>query len=313
MTRIALTRRWPESCEALAQQKYTLIRNVADEPLDSEQLAELAASCDVLCSTVTDQIDARVIDAAQCGLIANFGVGFGHIDINAARRRGIIVTNTPDVLTDATADLAMTLILMACRRASEGERELREGRWQGWRPTHLMGQQVTGKTLGIIGFGRIGSAVAQRAAAGFGMTVLAYSRSGKDSEHARAVGLQELLGDSDIVSLHCPGGLENRHLIGREELAWMKRGAVLINTARGEVVDEVAMADALASGQLAAVGLDVYEREPDVLPALLDHSGAVLLPHLGSATVETRTAMGMRVLANVDDFLTGRSPRDKIS
>lgn len=313
MTRVALTRRWPQTCETLAAQRYQLMASVDDGALSTAQLVELAASCDVFCPTVTDAVDSSVITAASCKLIANFGAGFAHIDLDAATRQGIVVTNTPDVLTDATADLAITLMLMACRRASEGERELREGRWQGWRPTHLMGQHVSGKTLGIVGYGRIGAAVARRASAGFGMNVLAHSRSGKRDAHAQAASLSEVLAMSDIVSLHCPGGSENRHLIGSVELASMKPGSVLINTARGEVVDESALVDALSSGHLAAAGLDVFEQEPTVHPGLLTQARAVLLPHLGSATLETRVAMGMRVLANVDDFLAGRAPKDRVA
>lgn len=313
MTRVALTRRWPEPCEALAAQRYELLASADDAPMSTYRLTTLAADCDVLCPTVTDVVDAAVVASSRCSLIANFGAGIAHIDLTAAKQRGIVVTNTPDVLTDATADLAMTLMLMACRRVSEGERELREGRWQGWRPTHLMGQHVTGKTLGIVGYGRIGAAVARRAAVGFGMDVLACSRSGKHDQFARAASLEKVLATSDIVSLHCPGGADNRHLIGAAELRSMKHGAVLINTARGEVVDEAALVDALAGGHLAAVGLDVYENEPDIHPGLLTQPGAVLLPHLGSATVETRVAMGMRVLANIDDFLSGRLPRDQVA
>lgn len=312
MTRVALTRRWPRACEAQARQLYELAASVDDQAMSPGQLATLAAGCDVFCPTVTDVIDRSVLANAQCKLIANYGAGVGHIDLDAARELGIVVTNTPDVLTDATADLALMLILMACRRASEGERELREGRWAGWRPTHLMGQHVTGQTLGIVGYGRIGAAVAQRARQGFGMSVLANSRTGRSDDNASVASLSDVLQRSDIISIHCPGGAANRHLIGRKELASMKQGAVLVNTARGEVVDEAALVDALASGHLAAVGLDVYENEPTLHPGLLSQPGAVLLPHLGSATRQTRRAMGMRVLANIAEFLAGKTPADRV-
>ncbi len=234
-----------------------------------------------------------MLDGARAKIIANYGVGFSHIDVAACARGGILVTNTPDVLTDATADLAITLILMAARRAGEGEREVRAGNWTGWRPTHMIGTQVTGKTLGIIGFGRIGKAVARKAHHGFGMRILYHTRHPEDDQTEAELNasycsdVADLLRQSDFVSLHCPGGAATRHLIDQAMLDWMKPTAFLINTARGEVVDEAALISALQSRAIAGAGLDVYEQEPRVPEALRSLENVVLLPHLGSATAET--------------------------
>ena len=251
-------------------------------------------------------------------MIANFGVGYSHIDIEAAKSNNIAVTNTPDVLSDCTADLAMTLLLMSARRAGEGERELRSGGWTGWRPTHLMGRKVSGKKLGIIGFGRIGRAMARRAHAGFGMNIKVFNRSTVPSAALDAVAaesvasVEDLLRVCDFVSLHCPGGGANTHLINSARLAVMKPDAFLINTARGEVVDEDALIDALANNRLAGAGLDVFENEPAIDSRFLKLSNAVLLPHLGSATQETRDAMGFRVVSNLDQFFSGSEPADRV-
>jgi lactate dehydrogenase-like 2-hydroxyacid dehydrogenase len=229
------------------------------------------------------------------------------------------VSNTPDVLTDATADLAMTLLLAVARRAGEGERHLRAGDWSGWRPTHMMGRQVTGKTLGVIGMGRIGKAVASRAAKGFAMQVVFFDEFAPDDEAIAATGAERLasieavLERADFVSLHCPGGAETRHLMNAARLARMKPGAILINTSRGDVIDEAALAEALAAGVIAGAGLDVYEAEPQVTPALLAMENVVLLPHLGSATEETRIAMGLRMLENARAFFAGEEPPDRVA
>jgi lactate dehydrogenase-like 2-hydroxyacid dehydrogenase len=222
------------------------------------------------------------------------------------------------VLTDATAEIAVLLMLMASRRASEGERELRSDRWQGWRPTHLMGRDLAGKTLGLVGFGRIGQATAAMAARAFGMKIAYYSRSRAAPEAEAVTGgryvasLDTLAAEADVLSLHCRGGAETHHLIDKALLARMKPSAILINTARGTVVNEADLAAALADGTIWAAGLDVYEREPAITPALLDLPNVVLLPHLGSATIETRTAMGMRVVANVDRFFAGEELLDRV-
>jgi len=251
--------------------------------------------------------------------VANYGVGHSHIDTAAAAAAGVVVTNTPGVLTDCTADLTLALMLAVSRRLGEGERELRAGRWTGWRPTHLIGARISGAVLGVIGFGRIGQAVARRAHHGFGMRVIFQNRSAVDPGIAQACGaepratVEAVLAEADVVSLHCPGGTANRHLIDAARLALMKPGAFLINTARGEVVDEAALAAALREGRLGGAGLDVYEREPAVHPDLLALENAVLAPHLGSATQTTRMAMGMKALENLEAFFAGRPPPDRVA
>ncbi len=310
--RVILTRRWPSAVEAVLAERFDTVLNTDDHPLSTAELAEALASGDALCPTVTDRLDAALLSDAgvRTRLIANFGVGFNHIDLNAAEQAGIAVTNTPGVLTDCTADLAMTLLLMTARRAGEGERELRDGDWAGWRPTHMLGRKVTGKTLGIIGAGRIGLATAARAHHGFGMEILLASRRAVDADSAaslsaEAVDLDELLERSDFVSLHCPSTPETRHLIDAAALARMGSEAILINTARGDVVDEAALATALRDGVIGGAGLDVYEQEPVVHPDLLEAPNVVLLPHLGSGSEETRVAMGMCAVANLTAFFAG--------
>jgi len=318
--RILLTRRWTDEVERHLAERYDLTRNDADVPLTADQLAAAMRDYDAVCPTVSDAVTAAVIEqpGRRARILGNFGVGFNHIDIEAARRAGVAVTNTPDVLTDTTADLAITLMLMVSRRASEGERELRAGRWIGWRPTHLLGTDLTGKTLGLIGFGRIAQATARRAHHGFGMRIVYNSRRrvAADIEaqcDARFIPeVDALLAASDVVSLHCPGGAETHHLIDERRLAKMRDGAILVNTARGPVIDEAALVKALASGRLRA-GLDVYEREPKLTPGLAELENVVLLPHLGSNTLETRTAMGMRVANNLERFFAGDTPPDRVA
>jgi glyoxylate reductase len=253
-----------------------------------------------LVSMVTDTVDAAVIEAGtDLQVVANVAVGYNNVDVAAARARGIIVTNTPDVLTDATADLTLALILAVTRRLGEGERMVRRKAWKGWAFDQLLGMRLRGRQLGIVGLGRIGKAVAARAAA-FGMVVVHSSRSGGDMV------LDRLLSSSDIVSLHVPLTSDTRHLIGQAELARMKRSAYLINTARGPVVDESALVWALRNHLIAGAGLDVYEREPQVHPDLLPLENVVLAPHLGSATTETRTAMADLAASNVIAVLSGQ-------
>ena len=316
--RILITRAWPREVERVLAERFDVVLNEADAPMSQAELAAAMGAFDVLCPTVSDKIDAAVIGGGdRVKLIANYGVGFDHIDIAAAKERGIAVTNTPGVLTDATADIALTLMLMATRRAGEGERELREGRWTGWRPTHLVGAALKDKVLGCVGFGRIGQATAARAHHGFGMKIAYYAR--REMPEAEAVGgtfypdLNDLLATSDIVSLHIPGGAETANIIDAAALARMKPGSYLINTARGSVVDHEALAEALRSGHLAGAGLDVYPSEPQVPECLLKLENVVLLPHLGSANAETRTAMGMRALANVEAFAAGNSLPDRVA
>jgi lactate dehydrogenase-like 2-hydroxyacid dehydrogenase len=273
---------------------------------------------DAVCPTVSDAITSDVLaPGLRVRLLSNFGVGTNHIDLAAARRSGVAVSNTPGVLTEATADLALLLILMTTRRAGEGERELRSGRWSGWRPTHLMGQSVTGKTLGIVGFGRIGRATAQRARSlGMHIAYFSNSRAPADVEQAlqaQYCSLDALLARSDVISLHCPATPATHHLIDAAALARMKPSAVLINTARGSVVDEAALLSALVQRRIAAAGLDVYEHEPHLAPELLALENAVLLPHLGSATEETRVAMGMRAAENLQRFFAGEPLLDPVA
>lgn len=295
--------------------------NADDHPMTQLELADAMRQYDIVCPTVTDRITAEVIgvENRRARLIANFGAGVDHIDMEAARREGVSVSNTPDVLTDATADLALMLMLMASRRASEGERELRAGRWAGWRPTHLLGQSLNGKRLGLVGFGRIGQATAAKARSALNMQICYFGRRRVDHEVESRFDamfcdtIEQLVAQSDVVSLHCPGAAENRHLVNERLLHQFKLGAILINTARGNIVDEAALARALKAGKLFAAGLDVFEQEPRVHSDLLDCPNAVLLPHLGSATAETRTAMGMRVVENIEKFAAGAPLRDQVA
>jgi lactate dehydrogenase-like 2-hydroxyacid dehydrogenase len=317
---IVVTRKWPEPVEAELLARYPSARlNADDVPLGPDGLRRALQEADVVLPTVSDRLPAELFTGPlRTRFLGNFGVGFNHIDVDAAARAGIVVTNTPGVLTDTTADTAMTLLLMAARRAGEGERELRAGRWTGWRPTHLMGADVTGKTLGILGMGRIGAAVARRAHFGFGMPVVFHDVVAQIPDHGvpdakRLDTIEEVLAAADFVSLHMPGGEDNHHLIGAERLACMKPTAFLVNTARGDILDQRALVDALRAGTIAGAALDVYEGEPAVPAELRELENVVLLPHLGSATLETRTAMGMLVLANLRAFLAGEEPPCRVA
>jgi lactate dehydrogenase-like 2-hydroxyacid dehydrogenase len=317
--RILVTRRWPSAVEAVLSERFDTTLNRNDAALDAGQLREALLTYDAVLPTVSDKLPAALFEGAiRSKILGNFGVGFNHIDIAAAKEKGVAVTNTPGVLTDCTADIAMLLLLSVARRGGEGEREVRAGAWTGWRPTHLVGTKVTGKTVGIIGFGRIGRAFAQRCHFGFGMDVVFYNRSAIDPMEASRYGamqlqtVEDVLEVSDFVSLHCPGGAENRHLMNAARLAAMKPEAFLINTARGDVVDEAALISALEQGTIRGAGLDVYEAEPHVPERLRAMDNVVLLPHLGSATEETRTAMGMKVVDNIAAFFAGREPPDRV-
>ena len=310
--KVLQTRRWPQAAEQALNALFDVTVDAEDRPLSREALIEGVKTHDAIAVTVTDKIDADVIAAAaegQCQIIANFGVGVNHIDLAAAAKHGLPVANTPGVLTDATADIAMTLMLMACRRAAEGEREIRNNAWSGWRPTHLLGMDFSGKTVGIIGMGRIGKAVARRCALGFGMKVVFYNRSKvTDCGDINAVQLEtveEVCAKADIVSLHCPGGDETRHILSASALAAMPSHGLVINTARGDVIDEDALAKALHDGQIGGAGLDVFQGEPMINPSLLSAPNTVFLPHLGSATIETRNAMGMMVVENLKAHFAG--------
>jgi lactate dehydrogenase-like 2-hydroxyacid dehydrogenase len=313
--KVFLTRRWPDAVEARLSASYDVTLNDTDTPLNGTELALAMREHDALCPTVTDRITRAVlaVDDRRPRIIGNYGAGFEHIDLAAARELGIAVTNTPDVLTEATADIAMTLLLMASRRAGEGERELRSGTWTGWRPTHLVGQSLSGKLLGLVGFGRIARATAKRAEA-FGMRIAYHSRRPAPDMPPGAYfpDLGALAEQADMLSLHAPGGAETRHMVDAALLARMPTHAVLVNTGRGTLIDEAALAEALAARRIAAAGLDVYEAEPNVHPALMSLPNVVLLPHLGSATIEARTAMGMKVADNLDRFFAGEPLLDPV-
>jgi len=310
--RVFLTRRWPESVERVMSESFDLRINRSNRGMTESELGEALAWADVLCPTVTDAITAQLLSAEhlKTRLLANFGVGFNHIDMAAAGHAGIAVTNTPSVLTDATAEIALTLLLSTARRAGEGERLVRSGEWTGWHPTHMLSTQVTGKTLGIIGLGRIGLAFARQAHFGLGMQILYSGRSSRSAGElnglpARYCDLEELLRQSDFVSLHCPATPQTRHLINSETLALMKPEAHLINTARGDIVHESDLVQALRHGVIAGAGLDVYEAEPQLANGLTQLANVVLLPHMGSGTTQTRVAMGQCALANIRAFAAG--------
>ena len=316
---IFVTRRWPAAAEAALGEHFTVTFNEDDAPLSKDQLIEGFATHDIAAPTVSDSIDADIVNAGaggNCRMIANYGVGVNHIDLAAAAAHGIPVSNTPGVLTDATADLALTLMLMLCRRAGEGERELRAGDWAGWRPTHLVGQAMTGKRLGIIGMGRIGKAVAHRAHFGFGMDIACFNRSpitdGAGVGATQHDSVAALCAASDFVSLHCAATPDTFEILNEQALAAMSADSYVINTARGDVVDEAALVAALESGAIAGAGLDVFQGEPAVNPAILAAPNTVLLPHLGSATRETRVAMGLKVVANARAFAAGAPLPDPV-
>ena len=318
--RVIVSRKWPEEVENRMQELFDVQLNETDVPMTVSQMHEALQNADAFCPTVSDQVNAAVlsVDNLKARIIGSYGVGFNHIDLDAARSRGLVVTNTPEVLTDCTADLAMTLLLMTARRAGEGERHVRNREWTGWRPTHMMGTKVTGKTLGLIGMGRIARAMAQRAFHGFGMRIIftdPYPPPDEvvDSLQAEARDtVEDVLREADFVSLHCPGGKETYHLINSERLALMKPGAFLINSARGDVIDQSALIAALETGAIAGAGMDVFEGEPAVPAQLLSMENVVLFPHLGSASRETRVAMGMRVVENLQAFFNGETPRDRV-
>ena len=319
--RVFVVRRLPAPIEDQLRSRYDVDLNASDETYPLERLVASARDFDAIVPTVVDTVPAAVFEAEppRVRIVANFGVGFDRIDLAAARKHGIVVTNTPGVLTEDTADLAMMLLLAAARRASEGERQLRAGEWEGWRPTHMLGTRVTGATLGIVGFGRIGAAVAKRAHRGFGMRILYVNprvpdaSATADSMAERCESLDELLERSDFVSLHVPAREDTRRMLDARRIGLMRRSAILVNTARGDLVDEAALVDALQRRHLSAAGLDVFEREPFVSAQLQSLSNVVLLPHLGSATTASRVAMGERVLANLDAFFRGEAPPDRIA
>lgn len=316
---VFLTRRLPESTETRMRELFDARLREEDTPLAHAELCAAAETADVLVPTVTDRIDAEVIAAAgdQLKLIASFGTGVDHIDLAAAKARGITVTNTPGVLTEDTADVAMALMLAVPRRIAEGDKVARSGDWTGWAPTGMLGHRINGKRLGIVGMGRIGTAVARRAR-GFGLSIHYHNRKPVHPETEAELeatyweSLDQMLGRVDIVSVNCPHTPATNRLLTRELLSMMQPSAYLVNTSRGEVIDEVALADLLASRQIAGAGLDVYENEPDITEPLIGLPNVVLLPHIGSATIEGRLEMGDKVIINIQTFWDGHTPRDRV-
>jgi glyoxylate reductase len=310
---VAVTRWLPPPGPTPLDEAGLGVRHQRDDRAPSRaELLDLVAGVDAVLCLLTERIDDEVLEAAGSRLrvVANLAVGFDNVDVEACRRRGVVVTNTPDVLTEATADLTWALILAAARRVGEGERLVRSGRWDGWRPGQLLGMGLDGKVLGILGMGKIGTAVARRAT-GFGMRVVYHNRSESPSATevgASRVSFDELLGRADVLVLTAPSTPETRHIIGEAALGAMKSTAVLVNTARGPLVDELALVRALRDGRLRAAGLDVYEREPEIEAGLLELENVVLLPHLGSATEEARAAMVSLACANVIGVLNGGGP-----
>jgi glyoxylate reductase len=316
---VIITRRLPDAVETRMMELFNARLNASDRALSRDELVEAVKSAEVLVPTVTDRITADVIAAAgpQLRLIANFGNGTDHIDIDAATAKGIVVTNTPGVLTEDTADMVMTLILAVSRRVVEGAKAMEQGRFQGWSPTWMLGHRIRGKRLGIVGLGRIGSAVAQRARA-FGLQIHYHNRkpaldqltAGLDATYWQS--LDEMLSRVDIVSINCPRTPQTYHLLSADRLALLKPTAIVINTARGEVIDETALAERLDKGLLTGVGLDVFEHEPAVNTQLLRNPRAVLLPHMGSATLEARIDMGDKVIINIKTWTDGHKPPDRV-
>jgi glyoxylate reductase len=319
MSRVVVTGRIPETALENLRAKHDVIAWESEGSISREELLRRVAGADAIVSLLTERVDAELLDAAgpQLKVVSNVAVGYDNIDVPACTERGIIATNTPGVLTEATADIAFGLILMATRRLGEGERLIRAGQPWKWGMFFLLGSSLQGKTLGIVGMGGIGIATARRAKA-FGMEIVYQSRSEIDPTiaaelGARRVELDELLAISDVISLHCPYGPNTHHLIGAEQLAAMKDTAYLVNTARGPIIDEAALALALRENQIAGAGLDVFEQEPKIHPWLLELENVALVPHLGSATVETRTAMAVLAASNTLAVLGGEQPPTPIN
>ncbi|GAA0613429.1 D-glycerate dehydrogenase [Brevundimonas kwangchunensis] len=309
----------PDAVETRMRELFDAELNLTDRPMDRAALEHAVSYADVLSPTITDTIDADLIDKAgpRLKMIANFGAGVDHIDIDAAVAKGLIVTNTPGVLTEDTADLAMSLILAVSRRIVEGAQVMQEGRFGGWTPTWMTGRKLWGKRLGIVGMGRIGQSLARRAKA-FGMQVHYHNRKPVPDMIAEELGatwwddLDQMLQRMDVISLNCPATKETHHLLSADRLARLQPHAILINTARGELIDEAALAEVVATRRIAGVGLDVFENEPAVHPGLIGHANVVLLPHLGSATIEARQDMGDRVIANIMTYARGHRPPDRV-
>lgn len=313
MKTLLITRELPQANLDFAARNFDVTLRDATSGVSQDEAAKALARYDAILPTLGDDFGAGSFAKAntiRCKILANFGVGYNHIDVAAAQAAGVMVSNTPGAVTDATADIGMTLMLSACRRAGEGERLVRSGSWEGWNPTQMMGTHVTGKTVGIIGMGRIGQAVAQRCHFGFGMRVVFYNRSLKPTAvpALQLDTLAEVMASADIVVVTVPGGAQTRHLINAAAFAAMKPSGIFINIARGDVVDEDALITALQTKQIAGAGLDVYAAEPKVPQALIDLENVVLLPHLGTAALEVRTAMGQMALDNISAWQAGDQP-----
>jgi glyoxylate reductase len=316
---VIVTRKLPDPIETRMMELFACRLNLDDTPLSKPELIAAVERADVLVPTVTDRIDAEVLDAAgpALKLIASFGTGVDHVDLAAAQKRGIIVTNTPGVLTEDTADMTMALILAVSRRLAEGERLIRSGGWTGWGPTSMLGHRIWGKRLGIVGMGRIGMAVARRAK-GFGLSVHYHNRRPVPEEVENALeathweSLDQMLAHMDIVSVNCPHTPATYHLLSARRLRLLQPQAILVNTARGEIVDEEELLRLLEIRAIAGAGLDVFEHEPAIDPRLRALDNVVLLPHMGSATIEGRLAMGEKVIINIKTFADGHRPPDRV-
>jgi lactate dehydrogenase-like 2-hydroxyacid dehydrogenase len=315
---VLFTRRLPDAVERRAARDYRLIANPDDRPLTADEIVSRSQEADAIVCCVADKMTAVVFSRLppRVRIVASFGVGTEHLDLAAAKARGVVVTNTPEVLTDATAEVALLLLLGAARRAFEGQDMLRSGRWTGWTPTQLMGHQLSGKRLGVVGMGRIGQAMARRAR-GFGVEIHYTDQARLPPEKEEGAifhpTIEELLPLSQLLSLHAPSTPETRHLLDARRLALLPRGAIVVNSARGDLVDDEALIAALRSGQVGAAGLDVFQGEPAVHSGYRTLENTFLLPHMGSATIETREAMGFRALDNVDAVLAGRAARDRVA
>ena len=318
--KILVTRKWPKKVEEKLLSTFDATLNVEDKPLSESELIEGMKSYDALLPTVTDPITDKIISTPdkKVKIIGNFGVGFNNIDVDSAKDNNIVVTNTPEVLTDCTADIAMLLMLGVARRGSEGEFHIRKKEWNGWRPTHMMGTKVTGKTLGLIGMGRIAQAMAHKSHFGFNMKIIFFDPYFDNDEvinkfeATKLSSIDEVLSQADFVSLHCPSTKETKGLMNKETISKMKKSAYLINTARGDIVNESDLVEALKEEKIMGAGLDVYEKEPSVEKELISLKNVFLLPHLGSATIETREAMGMRVFDNISAFFNNKEPLDRV-
>ena len=318
-TVVVVTRKLPDAIETRMMELFDVRLNLDDHPMNASELAKAVKVADVLVPTVTDRIDAKILSQAgeQLRMIANYGAGVDHIDLATARQRGITVTNTPDVLTEDTADMTMALLLAVPRRLTEGERGLRNGNWPGWSPTWMLGHRIYGKRLGIIGMGRIGQAVARRAR-GFGLSIHYHNRRKlhEDIENELEAtyweSLDQMMARMDFVSVNCPHTPATYHLLSARRLKLLGENTIIINTARGEIIDENALTRLLANGEIAGAGLDVFEHEPAVNPKLLALDNVVLIPHMGSATQEGRIDMGEKVLINIKTFVDGHAPPDRV-